>query len=198
MKITSTVFISDYSPSSNYSMSGYRVFWFRWVRFWFWLGFIQIVWDNDATFQVAGTVIWIPCISSLGPIWIVCQLVRECVQQFVFLCPHCPYFFGPFFQLVPFGKLGENFWGVGHAMINLHVKIQNFIVNIYQNFIGCNWTEVTCTHVVCDDVSLNVCSVYFNIIKKFFLPTFFVWGISNQYYMVIPLIFYNLYLYECI
>ena len=57
MTITSTVFISDYSPSSNYSMFGYRVFWFRWVRFQFWLGFIKIVWDNDATFQVAGTVI---------------------------------------------------------------------------------------------------------------------------------------------
>ena len=36
---------------------GYRVFWFRWVRFWFLLGFIKIVWDNDATYQVAGTVI---------------------------------------------------------------------------------------------------------------------------------------------
>ena len=49
---------------------------------------------------------------------------------------------------------------------------------------------------MCDDVSVNVCSVYFNIIKV--LPTCFVWGISNQYYMVITLIFYNLYLYECI
>ena len=39
-------------------------------------------------------------------------------------------------QLVPFGQLGENFWGVGHAVQYLHVKIQNFIVNIYQNFIG--------------------------------------------------------------
>ena len=39
-------------------------------------------------------------------------------------------------QLVPFGQLGENFWGVGHAVTYLHVKIQNFIVNIYQNFIG--------------------------------------------------------------
>ena len=39
-------------------------------------------------------------------------------------------------QLVPFGQLGENFWGVGHAVNYLHVKIQNFIVNIYQNFIG--------------------------------------------------------------
>ena len=41
-------------------------------------------------------------------------------------------------QLVPFGQLGENFWGVGHAVNYLHVKIQNFIVNIYQNFIDCN------------------------------------------------------------
>ena len=49
---------------------------------------------------------------------------------------------------------------------------------------------------MCDDVSVNVCSVYFNIIKV--LPTCFVWGISNQYYMVIALIFYNSYLYECI
>ena len=57
MTITSTVFISDYSPSSNYSVFGYRVFWFSWERFRFWLGFIKIVWDNDATFQVAGTVI---------------------------------------------------------------------------------------------------------------------------------------------
>ena len=40
-----------------------------------------------------------------------------------------------FVHLVPFGQLGENFWGVGHAVINLHVKIQNFNVNIYQNFI---------------------------------------------------------------
>ena len=55
MTIISTVFISDYSPSSNYSVFGYRVFWFRWVKFW--LGFIKILWDNDATFQVAGTVI---------------------------------------------------------------------------------------------------------------------------------------------
>ena len=197
MKITFTVFISDYSPSSNYSVLGNRVFWFRWIRFW--LGFIQIVWDNDATFQVAGTVIWIPCISSLGSIWVVCKLVRECVQGFVFLlCPHCPYFLAHFVQLVPIGQLGENFWGVSYAVINLHVKIQNFIVNIYQNFIGCNWTEVTCTHVMCDDVSMNVCSVYFNIINIFFLPTCFVWGISNQYYMVITWIFNNLYLYECI
>ena len=40
-----------------------------------------------------------------------------------------------FVQLVPFGQLGENFWGVGHAG-HLHVKIQNFIVNSCQNFIG--------------------------------------------------------------
>ena len=50
---------------------------------------------------------------------------------------------------------------------------------------------------MCDDVSVNVCSVYFNIINSF-LPTCFVGGISNQYYMVIALIFYNSYLYECI
>ena len=50
--------------------------------------------------------------------------------------------------------------------------------------------------MMCDDVSVNVCSVYINIIKV--LSTCFVWGISNQYYMVITLIFYNLYLYECI
>ena len=44
-----------------------------------------------------------------------------------------------FVQLVPFGQLGENFWGwVGHAVKYLHAKIQNFIVNIYENFIGCN------------------------------------------------------------
>ena len=56
---------------------------------------------------------------------------------------------------------------------------------------------MTCTHVICDDVSVNVCSVYFNIINSF-LPTCFVWGISNQYYMVIALIFYIVYWYECI
>ena len=99
-------------------------------------GFYQNSWGNDATFQVAGTVIWIPCISSLGSICVECMLVRECVQGFVFLCPHCPCFLALFVQLVPFGQLGENFWGVGHAV--KHVKIQNFIVNIYQNFIGCN------------------------------------------------------------
>ena len=48
---------------------------------------------------------------------------------------------------------------------------------------------------MCDDASVNVCSVYFNIIN-YSLPTCFVWGISNQYYMVIALIFYNVYLYE--
>ena len=47
-------------------------------------------------------------------------------------------FLAHFVQLVPFGQLGENFWVVGHAVKYLHVKIQNFIVNIYQNFIGCN------------------------------------------------------------
>ena len=58
MIITSTVFISDYSPSSNYSVSGDRVFLFRWERLYFgWVFFIKIIWDNDATFQVAGTVI---------------------------------------------------------------------------------------------------------------------------------------------
>ena len=41
-------------------------------------------------------------------------------------------FMAHFVQLVPFGQLGENFWGVGHAVKYLHVKIQNFIVNIYQ------------------------------------------------------------------
>ena len=56
---------------------------------------------------------------------------------------------------------------------------------------------MTCTHVMCDDASVNVCSVYFNIINSS-LPTCFVWGISNQYYMVIALIFYNSYLCECI
>ena len=29
--------------------------------------------------------------------------------------------FSPFVQLVPFGQLCGNFWGVGHAVINLHV-----------------------------------------------------------------------------
>ena len=76
-------------------------------------------------------------------------------------------FLAHFVQLVLFGQLGENFWRVGHAVKYLHVKIQNFIVNIYQNFVGCNWTEVTCTHVMCDDGSVNVCSVYFNIIEIF-------------------------------
>ena len=42
-------------------------------------------------------------------------------------------FLAHFVQLVPFGQLGENFWGVGYAVKYLHVKIQNFIVNIYQN-----------------------------------------------------------------
>ena len=65
-----------------------------------------------------------------------------------------------FVLLVPFGQLGENFWGVGHAVKYLHVKIQNFIVNIYQNFIDCNGKEVICTHVMCDDGSVNVCSVF--------------------------------------
>ena len=46
-------------------------------------------------------------------------------------------------------------------------------------------------------MSVNVCSVYFNIINSS-LPTCFVWGISNQYYMVIALIFYIVYWYECI
>ena len=41
-----------------------------------------------------------------------------------------------------------------------------------------------------DDVSMNVCSVYFNTTK--YLPACFVWGISNQYYMVDTLIFNNL------
>ena len=45
-------------------------------------------------------------------------------------------FMAHFVHSVPFGQLGENFWGVGHAVKYLHVKIQNFIVNIYQNFIG--------------------------------------------------------------
>ena len=40
---------------------------------------------------------------------------------------------------------------------------------------------------MCDDASVNVCSVYFNIINSS-LPTCFVWGISNQYYMVNALI----------
>ena len=102
-----------------------------------------------------------------------------------------------FVQLVPFGQLGEIFWGVGHAVNYLHVKIQNFIVNIYQNFIDCNWKEVICTNVMCDDASVNVCSIYFNI-KNPSLPTCFVWGISDQYYMMIALIFYNSYLCECI
>ena len=51
--------------------------------------------------------------------------------------------------------------------------------------------EVICTQVICDDMSVNVCSVYFIIIKIF--PTCFVWGISSQYYMVDTLIFNNLY-----
>ena len=113
----------------------------------------------------------------------------------VFMSPLSIIFLAHFVQLVPFGQLGENL-GVGHAVKHLHVKIQNFIVNIYQNFIDCNWKEVTCTHVMCDGVSVNVYSVYFNIIKIF--ANLFVWGISNQYYILITLIIYNLYLYECI
>ena len=46
MNLTPTVFISDYSPSSNYSVFGYG---FSGLDG-FWLGFIKIVWDNDATF----------------------------------------------------------------------------------------------------------------------------------------------------
>ena len=82
----------------------------------------------------------IPCKSSLGSIWVVCKLVRECVQGFVFFMSPLSIIFwifmAHFVQLVPFGQMGENFWGVGHAV--KHVKIQNFIVNICQNFIGCN------------------------------------------------------------
>ena len=54
------------------------------------------------------------------------------------ICVLCPLsmFLAHFVQLAPFGQLGENFWEVGHAVRHLHVKIQNFIVNIYQNFIG--------------------------------------------------------------
>ena len=60
------------------------------------------------------------------------------------MCPGICVFMAPlsltclahFVPLVPCGQLGENFWGVGHAVKYLHVKIQNFIVNIYQNFIG--------------------------------------------------------------
>ena len=44
---------------------------------------------------------------------------------------------------------------------------------------------------MCDDVSVNVCSVYFNITKNF--SNLFCVGISNQYYMVDTLIFNNLY-----
>ena len=81
----------------------------------------------------------------------------------LFYVPFVLYFFffflAPFVQLVPFGQLGENFWGVGHA-VKMHVKIQNFIVNRYQNFIDCNGNEVICTHVMCDDGSVNVCSVF--------------------------------------
>ena len=47
-----------------------------------------------------------------------------------------------FVQLVPFGQLGEKFWGVDHTVNYLHVKIQNFIANIYQTFIDCNGNEV--------------------------------------------------------
>ena len=66
------------------------------------------------------------------------MLVRECVQGLVcFMSPLSLVFLAPFVQLVPFGQLGENFWGVGHA-VKMHVKIQNFIVNRYQNFIDCN------------------------------------------------------------
>ena len=82
-------------------------------------------------FRWQGLSSGIPCISSLGSIWVECKLVRECV-----LCPHYPIRLAHFVQLVPFGHLGENFWGVGHAVKYLHVKIQNFIVNIHQNFIG--------------------------------------------------------------
>ena len=67
------------------------------------------------------------------------MLVREYVQGLVcFMSPLSLNFMAHFVQLVPFGQLGENFWGVGHAVKYLHVKIQNFIVNIYQNFIDCS------------------------------------------------------------
>ena len=65
-----------------------------------------------------------------------------------------------FVQLVPFGQLGEKFWGVDHTVNYLHVKIQNFIANIYQTFIDCNGNEVIYTHVMCDDASVNMCSVF--------------------------------------
>ena len=52
----------------------------------------------------------------------------------LFYVPIVLHFMAHFVQLVPFGQLGENFWGVGHAVKYLHVKIQNFIVNIYQKF----------------------------------------------------------------
>ena len=118
MTLTSTVFISDYSPSSNYSVFGYRVFWFRWVGF---------GWVLSKLFGIMMSYFWwqgltseILCISSLGSIWVVCMLVRECVQGFVFYVPIVYVFLSHFVQLVPFGQLGENFWGVGHA-----VKYQN-------------------------------------------------------------------------
>ena len=42
-----------------------------------------------------------------------------------------------------------------------------------------------------------MCVVYI-LTSKISLPTCFVWDISNQYYMVIALIFYIVYWYECI
>ena len=61
------------------------------------------------------------------------------------MCPGIGLFYVPivlgfmahFVQLVPFGQLGENFLG-GGSCSQMHVKIQNFIVNGYQNFIDCN------------------------------------------------------------
>ena len=67
------------------------------------------------------------------------MLVREYVQGLVcFMSPLSLNFITHVVLLVPFGQLGENFWGVGHAVNICMSKIQNFIVNIYQNFIDCS------------------------------------------------------------
>ena len=94
-----------------------------------------------------------------------------------------------FVQLVPFGQLGENFWGGSCSEISA-CQNSKFYCEYLSKFYWIVIEKVTCTHVMCDDVSVNVCSVYSNIINIFLL-TCFVWGISNQYYMVITLIFDN-------
>ena len=79
--------------------------------------------------------------SLINLVWVPSGLYASqgiCPGIGLFYVPIVLNFMAHFVQLVPFGQLGENFWGVGHAVNYLHVKIQNFIVNIYQNFIDCN------------------------------------------------------------